>query len=107
MRISDWSSDVCSSDLLQKTESLGLGHGGIHYALRACKRRLEPAYCELPAWGNDREGSRGRIPLSRLGNGPVSRQTAGRRSEAWARGSRSEERRVGKEVRTCRTRGAA
>src|SRR3546814_9939073 len=81
MRISDWSSDVCSSDLLQRQcrhhaqlEEQGLGR-------KAGRDRVAPC-CLLRPPGRDRR----RVPEE----GPL---------------GRSEERRVGKEcVSTCRSR---
>src|SRR3546814_5669128 len=79
MRISDWSSDVCSSDLL---ESDGEG--------------LQPA---LPGPGEQRDDQAG-IQAAREQD--ADRHT---RHHAALDGLRSEERRVGKEcVRTCRSR---
>src|SRR3546814_2960845 len=80
MRISDWSSDVCSSDLCSSEGD------------RLDCRPDEP--CQL--WGGKRTGR-----SSPLGEGGA--------CEAWWRGTRvvyrSEERRVGKEcVSTCRSR---
>src|SRR3546814_16118374 len=78
MRISDWSSDVCSSDL---GGAGGGGHalGGVHPAARGRADR-------------DRRGARRQL------------QAAGRHPLPRAR-LRSEERRVGKEcVSTCRSR---
>src|SRR3546814_19983363 len=81
MRISDWSSDVCSSDLTA---------GGI-YALLEAAWRAVPAIEELAIdemWVGFRPGSRDDAPIL----GPTSID-------------RSEERRVGKEcVSTCRSR---
>src|SRR3546814_6904693 len=81
MRISDWSSDVCSSDLVPKAQArLAPAEGGVT-SLRGGKRRL-----------GRRRGVHRRI---RHGPGRI------------IRGIRSEERRVGKEcVSTCRSRGS-
>src|SRR3546814_20454015 len=98
MRISDWSSDVCSSDLLEIVRVLGDANGGgtlrsatateernllwkaRHHLLWA-SRSMVP---EAQAWITDIC-----VPISRL-------------AEAI---SRSEERRLGKDcVRTCRSR---
>src|SRR3546814_2291038 len=80
MRISDWSSDVCSSDLL--------------HALRA-------AAAGIAALRHRGTAHPGRRPLgaARL-RGPTRQERP-----AWHAGGRSEERRVGKEcVSTCRSR---
>src|SRR3546814_8751369 len=80
MRISDWSSDVCSSDLVARRRARG-GHGGRRVEMRcydagrpsACRRTLEP--------------------VQQFGGVP------------HGRGERSDERRGGKEcVSTCRSR---
>src|SRR3546814_4311836 len=78
MRISDWSSDVCSSDLA----GVGAGGGVVHPALPAAPGQLAT--------------DAGRAPARQRGLGGA----ACRRD-----GGRSEERRVGKEcVSTCRSR---
>src|SRR3546814_19633594 len=86
MRISDWSSDVCSSDLLR--------------AGAACTRGRSPGARAAAARTRAAQRNRhaGRARVSRRG---------------WKRGGirrldrRSEERRVGKEcVSTCRSRGS-
>src|SRR3546814_1272545 len=82
MRISDWSSDVCSSDLPQRRTAL--------------PRRLEGAGDGI---ARDLFGQRGRIDDHRVRAAGFGDQ---RRDRAVAR---SEERRVGKEcVSTCRSR---
>src|SRR3546814_8853986 len=81
VRISDWSSDVCSSDLVEDPDVLQRAVGGQcwHAGLPGC----EVGRCGL---------------RMRLGRG-----RGGRRE--WPRRGRSEERRVGKEcVSTCRSR---
>src|SRR3546814_4447017 len=96
MRISDWSSDVCSSDLL-RVPGEGTGQGDHLLA-----RRREAAH--LPA-GRDLGVPE---PLEQLAGAAVGRAPL----EETARGQlvaeeRSEERRVGKEcVSTCRSRGS-
>src|SRR3546814_4856986 len=78
MRISDWSSDVCSSDLL------GPGGPAARLPVERGAQRLDVLQ---PGLGQ-------RLCLLRLGHLPHHREAA-----------RSEERRVGKEcVRTCRSR---
>src|SRR3546814_3634700 len=79
MRISDWSSDVCSSDLAQQRAWLALFEGDDTYA---------PRGSQLKAW--------------LFGGGAISVKAA---LFDMADYSRSEERRVGKEcVSTCRSR---
>src|SRR3546814_14705069 len=87
MRISDWSSDVCSSDL-----NLGLVvHGDLAY-------RLPDFTASRASGGGDSSGSRARRRSPAL-----ARKT--RNKECLGLTSRSEERRVGKEcVSTCRSR---
>src|SRR3546814_9558140 len=42
MRISDWSSDVCSSDLLEGREVIAIGHRVVHGGMRfATPRRVD------------------------------------------------------------------
>src|SRR3546814_12738275 len=102
MRISDWSSDVCSSDL-------GLAGAAYQQAVGYAKERLQ---------GRSSDGSRG--PVSIIEHADVRRMLlnirgfveAGRALAGWtalqldrAHSHRSEERRVGKEgVSTCRSR---
>src|SRR3546814_12438247 len=96
MRISDWSSDVCSSDLLGPGKRIG--------------RRLHIARLQ-------RGDARGvlRCHAPRIGRGPGivaeahrhARDSVAMPGEKAPRGLRSEERRVGKEcVSTCRSRGS-
>src|SRR3546814_3415146 len=90
MRISDWSSDVCSSDLLER---LGLHDAGAqlreaHDQLGAIGKLL--VVIHPPHLGGEGDGSGG-ITHFLIAGDPI--------------GSRSEERRVGKEcVSTCRSR---
>src|SRR3546814_20371361 len=92
MRISDWSSDVCSSDLREATSPASCARArrrsrcrraGDNYPSR--RRRSSPISCkDVP------ERSRPPAPHKECGGAPV---------------SRSEERRVGKAcVSTCRSR---
>src|SRR3546814_16229332 len=79
MRISDWSSDVCSSDLVHESQSLIV-------EMQACRSRPFAAHLA-----------------------PLLREAFGVDGPAWSADSlyraRSEERRVGKEcVSTCRSR---
>src|SRR3546814_11599579 len=102
MRISDWSSDVCSSDLQRSASRRWVREdGGTLYAWpgRNCEWEIHAhrqALAIPPGLRRQASGGRKRLRL-RLGD-------AGRRS-AHAVGTRSEERRVGKEcVSTCRSR---
>src|SRR3546814_13925403 len=85
MRISDWSSDVCSSDL-DRAEQFGRG--------RAARRHAEQDQAH-----DRRDGERGdAVRLDRDREGDLLER-------ALVVGFRSEERRVGKEcVSTCRSR---
>src|SRR3546814_2105686 len=86
MRISDWSSDVCSSDL---------------DAARA--ERRQRGFVDRLAVGDDQAQTRRAGVDARQILRAAERRDEGR--AARAAGCRSEERRVGKEgVRTCRTR---
>src|SRR3546814_11957846 len=98
MRISDWSSDVCSSDLQLGAEGDGGGKAGEDERCRAGQRlghredRAEGAAQQRLVGGDDR------------GPGPHDQQRAAGEGERDG-GDRSEERRVGKEcVSTCRSR---
>src|SRR3546814_19333767 len=125
MRISDWSSDVCSSDLgairvrnFARAYRIALSHGRFHYADGASpgvdlrtnahrnaelirnmpdKRALECGYAE-----------RLQMLLEHLGKSEAAIGGAGGAAVyALAAHDRSEGRRVGKEcVRTCRSRGS-
>src|SRR3546814_19229483 len=87
MRISDWSSDVCSSDLLP--QQLLTRHS---LAVLAADAAENPAAGELRVGATDPEL---RDPSRSSGSTPAPNAAPGR----------SEERRVGKEcVRTCRSR---
>src|SRR3546814_11092160 len=91
IRISDWSSDVCSSDLIPELST-------------SCKGSLAQAAPQAPHWtAHARAETRRTLePRSRasFSSGPR------RRPKSWScSASRSEERRVGKEcVSTCRSR---
>src|SRR3546814_11488165 len=93
MRISDWSSDVCSSDLLGFQ---------IHYLWQGSRRRYIPDFIVRLANGKT---------LALEIKGTDSEQNKAKREalDEWVQAvnsSRSEERRVGKEcVSTCRSRG--
>src|SRR3546814_12691686 len=96
MRISDWSSDVCSSDLLPML----LGHptSGALWLPSPTRRRTDQAasrspYTKLSASPHSQRPVDGDMPYSQ--RAPFA---------ATVRVSRSEERRVGKEcVSTCRS----
>src|SRR3546814_2368503 len=99
MRISDWSSDVCSSDLIgilrcQLLRALQVSHGFLRVCL--CQR---PNHTPVQVNTGMAAGSRSNaLPSSSL---PPAGHTTTRRSD------RSEERRVGKEcVSTGRSRGS-
>src|SRR3546814_11448687 len=98
MRISDWSSDVCSSDLAEQTAEMGRSRRGVA--------------AEMPAFGAQSEraiGARGEEFLEHMGEqgsegGAVGSRQAGEHGLGDAFG-RSEEGRVGNEcVSTCRFR---
>src|SRR3546814_19635785 len=91
MRISDWSSDVCSSDLPLRGRTIGIGHPSEIEFPFAEKRRLH--------------GRRRRETLQSRAGGCIVGGGITRLGEGEAR---SEERRVGKEcVSTCSYRWAA
>src|SRR3546814_19170714 len=98
MRISDWSSDVCSSDLLAALGH-GFGEGGFRTAQRFGRRNagIVARLYDDPA--NDGMNRHGRIEIRE-------HRRRSRCSTALAPGVlRSEKRRVGKKsVRTCRSR---
>src|SRR3546814_13071138 len=87
MRISDWSSDVCSSDLFVRMRS------ALAYS-KAEKQSANCANCAKDAKASNSQGCFEQAVIAR--------------SEAtWRSRNRSDERRVGKEcVRTCRSRWA-
>src|SRR3546814_1424738 len=96
MRISDWSSDVCSSDLLDGLEQLGvfqnLGHMLPRYhadAVVVGEDQVAGMHRHAAELDRDRVAGAGAAVADRLGDAAL----------------RSEERRVGKEcVSTCRSR---
>src|SRR3546814_19571754 len=100
MRISDWSSDVCSSDLLDEqvgegeyTLFLTADHGASHNPLFFMDKRGNAGYFD------DRNA------LSGLNE--VLEEEFGQEKIVRSLMNRSEERRVGKEcVSTCRSRGS-
>src|SRR3546814_11919894 len=100
MRISDWSSDVCSSDLVDLAFDMmnrGKADQGVDVTGIDADRRLEFDH--------------GRVPVAEVGKDSAARMMAfggALRRQAdriLQRRQRSEERRLGKEcVRTCRPR---
>src|SRR3546814_1070015 len=94
MRISDWSSDVCSSDLggeQSQDSELNLEAAGVKTHTTYPHQEGRP----IPRYGN----------LRRLLEWLLGQPSPSRRSIAAVRKARSEERRVGKEcVRTGRSR---
>src|SRR3546814_20676990 len=117
MRISDWSSDVCSSDLLRQA-----ARQIQTCLLRVIERTVEPQCLrigeakramEMTEVLADRERRRGEQPGPRIGFahaleivGNFDRRCVAA-AAAYQRFDRSEERREGKEdVSTCRSRGS-
>src|SRR3546814_16964351 len=96
MRISDWSSDVCSSDL-QGNPVTGRTHDGLIYILARATTTVQYRYTNTGGyWANDWTNLGNNSPT--LTGDPVAINEADGRQ-------RSEERRVGKEcVSTCRSR---
>src|SRR3546814_14781870 len=93
MRISDWSSDVCSSDLLMNAMEEA---GFLHYEISN--------FCREDAWS--RHNTAYWREKKYLGIGPSAHSFDGQ-TRSWnvSNNHRSEERRVGKEcVSTCRSR---
>src|SRR3546814_11233020 len=98
MRISDWSSDVCSSDLLQDARSLKSEAEGMKLQVREGRQRLlDGPYAEA------KEMIGGFFLL----NCATREEAVAIAAECPAAQWRSEERRVGQEcVSTCRSRWA-
>src|SRR3546814_18101375 len=106
MRISDWSSDVCSSDLLKSTSGL---------LVRADGRRLDVLHVMRgsPAAATGWQGGEaicsidGKAIPQDYRRSAIASWSVGRPGRTVALGLRSEERRVGKEcVSPCRSRGS-
>src|SRR3546814_20959524 len=92
MRISDWSSDVCSSDLLDECVKLPADEKRVAEAMRLSLRRAERCRAAF----RQRDGY-GLFGLVQGGTNAALREESAK--------GRSEERRVGKEcVSTCRSR---
>src|SRR3546814_11775370 len=86
MRISDWSSDVCSSDLIGPDEQRLVARRALDHAIRHARQQQ----CQTERQGGDR--------AAEVGRGPEGLQVK-------RIGERSEALRVGKEcVSTCRYR---
>src|SRR3546814_16692007 len=100
MRISDWSSDVCSSDLTADKV------GALSWLPSTCAYRLRAAGEPLPEWHYLVSGDRESVHAAGMSvrGWTVAEAEAGD-LEHHLVDRRSEERRVGKEcVSTCRTR---
>src|SRR3546814_13402047 len=101
MRISDWSSDVCSSDLFSSSEALlrdragaPIGRGALEYLVKSCYR-WAGLHDRVPAGAN----------LHALRHTFATRLAEDGATAAEIMNLRSEERRVGDEcVSTCRYR---
>src|SRR3546814_3378837 len=97
MRISDWSSDVCSSDLISECSAERRFHG------RLAQRRLPPVAAKRRHAQRESERCRTRAGLKQELTFRIRSVRA--RPPNGRRACRSEARRVGKEcVSTCRTR---
>src|SRR3546814_12308487 len=104
MRISDWSSDVCSSDLMERCERAKR----VEFVEKA--RIDAPRRSETHPAMNDAVPDRDHFPAFEVIDGPIEQileEFRVRQASALfpcALGKRSEERRVGKEcVSTCRS----
>src|SRR3546814_16576435 len=118
MRISDWSSDVCSSDLILLDHHVDVEPQAFHISERHCRgssqaRRTQVgrALRRLRAWKILRCGEDARLvsqyPVRDRRRPRRARVWRGRRAAAQLRDPRSPESRVGKEsVRTCRSRSS-
>src|SRR3546814_13400306 len=96
MRISDWSSDVCSSDLLSVAADGQYFWNGAPVADEELFSRLQAEAAKAPQPDLHIRGDK-EVRYERVAQAMAAAQRAGVR--------RSEERRVGKEcVRTCRSR---
>src|SRR3546814_12733239 len=108
MRISDWSSDVCSSDLPGYLEHFGRpGHPGEILAHACLRFRFDSGV--MPLWEFARKGDTLKVdpPAKLIVQAGAAVDLAIESALAGAGIIRSEERRVGTEcVRTCRYRWA-
>src|SRR3546814_17248606 len=103
MRISDWSSDVCSSDLLSDNPSLQAAQARIAQA-RASVRQGKAG--RFPTLGTQATAIQGRLPGLDIQNSATPSASAPVSPQGQA--DRSEESRVGKEwVSTCGARWSA
>src|SRR3546814_16079233 len=111
MRISEWSSDVCSSDLLAGGEDQECGRRADQHGVEIDRERLHVALLgrmrDLGRCRRVRTGAlAGLVGVDAALDAPFDGQ-AEHRAERGMRAESSEERRVGKEcVSTCRTRWA-
>src|SRR3546814_13746025 len=98
MRISDWSSDVCSSDLLARKPSRAGWDAARQIAVAALSGRVEPSVGMATHYHADYVVPYWAASLAKIAQ--VDRHIFYR----WTAAGRSEERRVGEEwVRTCRS----
>src|SRR3546814_11403759 len=105
MRISDWSSDVCSSDLAEVVANDSLRLGELPEQLQEIVGRLQVGEA-TPPFGSLADGVRVLILCGR-DEGSVSTPSFDQVYAQLNEQRRSEERRVGKEgVSTCRSRGS-
>src|SRR3546814_17231061 len=103
MRISDWSSDVCSSDLLSDNPSLQAAQARIAQA-RASVRQEKAG--RFPTLGTQATAIQGRLPGLDIQNSAPPSASAPVSPQGQA-DDRSEERRVGNRcVSTCKSRGS-
>src|SRR3546814_12960728 len=104
MRISDWSSDVCSSDLIES----GLSMTGTNADIRIPVKPSQQGIAALALYNEIAKlaGTAG-VQAGELSEA-ASRKIKEAATGLWtAKGQRSEERRVGEEcVSTCRSRGS-
>src|SRR3546814_11555887 len=97
MRISDWSSDVCSSDLQM------IGMSGVDMPARAARAQIASAINVVVQIGRLSDGRRRLMSLSEITG--MEGEVVTMQDIFRFRMMRSEERRVGKEcVSTCRSR---
>src|SRR3546814_13939989 len=102
MRISDWSSDVCSSDLGPVSRSLGGDRGE---AVQILANRRDEQCFTVEVIGSERLRQLRQAVAVELRHRFDAARTVGCFEQGRAERQRSEERRVGKEcVSTCRSR---